>query len=119
MTPGHDNDWTVRTLKEHFDALRAEDQKAIVLLSIDLGGRLDRITSSFENLKTSVDRFHAAIAERETKGKWDFGVIINIATLVIAAGVLIGTWVNHQALTDERSTSHSNPSPSFHSGGGY
>ena len=64
----HDNDWTVSTLKQHFDALRGEDQKAISLLALDLKLRLDRMNESFDDLKISFERFHSTFAGQAKEG---------------------------------------------------
>jgi hypothetical protein len=94
-TPSHDNDWTVRTLKEHFDALRTEDQRAIFVLSRDITARLDRVSIGFEELKATVDKFHAALEGGMLKSKSDYGVIINVLTLIVALGLLAATFLSH------------------------
>ena len=77
------------TAKEHFASLRAEDQKAVVLLARDLGDRLDKMATAFEDLKTSVDRFHAAYTGHEDKGQNDKLLTFNTISILIAIALLV------------------------------
>jgi Mg2+ and Co2+ transporter CorA len=84
----HNNDWTVATLKQYFDALRREDEKAIVLLSRDINTRLDSLSRNFEDLKISVERFHSTFEGVARKGQSDWLRIITIVTLLISVTVM-------------------------------
>lgn len=77
------------TVKEHFEALRREDQKALILLSADLSKRLDLIVESFDELKTSVNEFHAAYGGQQKKGRTDSLILFNTITLILSM-TLIG-----------------------------
>jgi len=85
---GHDNEWTVATLKAYFEALRTEDQKAVMLLAKDMAERLNLLARSFEELKTSVEQFHASFKGRKEEGATMFLRVANIITIVIALGTL-------------------------------
>ena len=89
MAADHNNDWTVSTLKQYFDTLRKEDEKAIVLLRTDMTIRLDRISESFEELKTSVEQFHASYRGGESASSIVFFRTANVLAIIIAAGALI------------------------------
>ena len=80
----------VITAKEHFKELRQEDQKAIVLLAKDVHEQLGTIRTSFDELKSSVDQFHAAFGGRKEEGSTLYLRITNIVTILIAVGTLIG-----------------------------
>jgi len=86
---GHDNEWTVATLKAYFEALRTEDQRALILLSESLRTQLERIVAGFDELKTTVERFHSTIAGEEKQTEKEWLRILNVATLIVTSGVLI------------------------------
>ena len=85
---GHDNEWTVATLKAYFDALRTEDQRAISLLGNEVRLRLDTMAVSFDRLKESVDQFHSSISGQEKRGNRDTLVIFNIITVISTIGLI-------------------------------
>lgn len=92
---GHDNEWTVATLKAYFDALRREDQRALELLGVAVRGQLERLAVEFAELKTAVDQFHSAFLGSQKQGDYDWLRFVNIVVVTGAAGTLLLTWLHH------------------------
>lgn len=96
MNPTHDGDWTVRTLKEYFEALRREDERAIVLLRLDVTAQLERLGISLSDLKNTVVEFNASYGGSEKRGSRDYAAILAIINIVgLIALVFVEYFVRH------------------------
>jgi hypothetical protein len=102
MGAAHDNDWTVAALKQHFEALRKEDEKAIQLvrndmlaMRIDIANKLDQLTNNSNILRTTVEQFHSAFTGEEKRGMKDYMSVINFITILTMIGLLIVNFFHH------------------------
>ena len=82
-------------LREYFEALRKEDQRALDLLGKEVGLRLDRLNDSFGELKSTVDSLHATLNGKAMHGQNMWTTLVQIITLIIAAAAIIVTMVYH------------------------
>ena len=79
-----DDDMRV-SLKEYFEALRKEDQKALELLGREIALRLDRLDGNIGQLKSSFDVFYAASSAQHSAGQRLGVTITAIISAVIGA----------------------------------
>ena len=91
-----DDDMRV-SLREYFEALRAEDQKALALLGREVAMRLDRLDASFNNLQSTVESFHQLMKSQSSQDiRVGQAITAIIAAVIGAAAAILASLFTHR-----------------------